>query len=66
MKTTLYMPEEALLKKAVGLLLDKLGPVETSRFLNLAGRKRTDSVKRHRSWQGELKKNEFFAKVFAP
>ena len=64
MKSTDYLSEETLLKKAVGLLMDKLSPVETSRFVNLAARKRTDSVKR--SWQAELKKNEFFAKVFVP
>jgi hypothetical protein len=64
MRTTAYMPEEALLKKAVGLLVDQLGPVEASRFLNLAFRKRTNSVRRHHSWQTQLNKNEFFARVF--
>ena len=64
MKTRIYLPEEALLEKAVRVLMEKLGPVETSRFLNLASRKRVDSVKRHHSWQAGLKKREFFTKVF--
>ena len=36
--------------------MEKLGPVETNRFLSLPAKKRIESVKRHRSWQSKLDK----------
>jgi hypothetical protein len=58
------MTEEQLITKAINLLMEKLGPVETSRFLSLPREKRIESVKRHRLWQSRLVKDELFAKVF--
>ena len=34
------------------------------RFLTLPKKKRMESVKRHQLWQSQLKKDEFFNKVF--
>ena len=45
-----YINEEELFNKAIRLLTEKLGPLETSRFLSLAGKRRMESVKRHRQW----------------
>ncbi len=59
-----YINEEELSIKAIRLLTEKLGPLETSRFLSIAGRKRTESVKRHRQWQKNLDKEKFFNSVF--
>jgi hypothetical protein len=42
------MAEEQLIAKAIDLLMETLGPVETSRFLSLPRAKRMESVKRHR------------------
>jgi len=58
------MPEEQLIAMAIDLLMEKLGPVETSRFLSLPREKRIDSVKRHRLWQSRLAKDELFTKIF--
>ncbi len=66
MKATTLMNEEKLIQQAVATLLEKLGPIESSRFLALAiDRNRLDSVKRHRQWQKDLKKAEFFNRVFS-
>ena len=54
MKTSIFIPEEQLISKAV----------ETSRFLTLPQHKRIDSVERHQRWQTTLEKDDFFAKVF--
>jgi len=64
MRESIYIKEEELLKKAISILTDKLGPVETSRFLSMQRAKRTESVKRHRDWQSKLDKEEFFISVF--
>jgi len=64
MKSGEYINEEELFNKAISLLTEKLGPLETSRFLSLANRKRTESVKRHRRWQSKLKKDELFQEIF--
>lgn len=58
------MSEEELMRKAVGILMRDLGPVEATRFLALRPAKRTESVKRHRVWQGKLDKKAFFGEVF--
>lgn len=65
MKSAQYISEENLFKKAVDILMDKLGPVETTRFLAMPAKKRMESVKRHRLWQGKLDKNKFFSDVFS-
>lgn len=64
MKQSEFLSEEALVRKAVEVLMETLGPVETTRFLSLPVKKRTESVKRHREWQSQLEKDQFFNDVF--
>ena len=64
MKKSHYIGEDQLLKKAIDILMEKLGPVETNRFLSLPAKKRIESVKRHRLWQSGLDKDSFFKEVF--
>ena len=64
MKTSRLMKEETLIDEAIGVLMKKLGPVETSRFLAIPRPKRTESVRRHRRWQARLDKDTFFDGVF--
>ena len=60
MKKSMFMEEEKLVEVAIEALLDRLGPVETNRFLTLPRKKRMESVKRHRQWQQQLDKDAFF------
>lgn len=64
MKTNELINKEELFYKAIRHLTEKLGPLETSRFLSLAKIKRKESVKRHQQWQAKLDKNKIFAEVF--
>lgn len=64
MKQVKYMNENEVLEKGITALLSELGPVETARFLNISKDKRIESVKRHREWQKNLDKNDFFNEVF--
>jgi hypothetical protein len=64
MKQSQFLSEEALVQRAVEVLLETLGPVETLRFLALPVKKRAESVKRHREWQAQLEKEPFFNEVF--
>ena len=64
MKQGKFLSDEQLVEQAINVLMDKLGPVETTRFLSLPAKKRVDSVKRHRRWQGTLDKERFFDEVF--
>ncbi len=64
MKSSTFINEEKLITDGINTLLNKLGPVETNRFLSLMKRRRTDSVKRHHLWQSKLKKDTFFDSVF--
>ena len=64
MKQGQYIKEEKLLKKGIDILMENLGPVETSRFLSLPTQKRIESVKRHHKWQTKLEKDAFFSDVF--
>ena len=66
MKTSIFTDEEQLITKAVDVLMKELGPIEASRFLTLPKKKRLESVKRHRQWQAQLQKEEFFGRVFGP
>ncbi len=59
-----YMDEDVLIKKAMELIINELGPVEAIRFTNLFKGKKMDSVKRHREWQKTLDKTKFFDDVF--
>ncbi len=63
-KSQKYMDEEAVIEKAVKVLMEELGPVETIRFINLPKRKRLESVRRHREWQKTLNKDGFFNEIF--
>ena len=56
---------QKLVLKAVDILMDKLGPVEASRFLAMHQAGKLDSVKRHRLWQAELDKEDFFKEIFS-
>jgi hypothetical protein len=64
MRAVKYMDEEILVKKAVRALIGELGPIEANRFISMPRKKRIESVKRHRGWQKQLDKNEFFNKIF--
>lgn len=63
MKQSQFLSEEALVQRAIEVLLETLGPVETIRFLALPVKKRTESVKRHREWQAQLEKEPFLNEV---
>ena len=64
MRAVKYMDEEILVKKAVKALIGELGPIEANRFISMPRKKRIESVKRHREWQKQLDKDEFFNKIF--
>jgi hypothetical protein len=64
MKQSKFLREDRLVQQAIDVLMEKLGPVETTRFLSLPAKKRIDSVKRHRIWQSKLEKESFFNDVF--
>lgn len=64
MRPNEFINEEELLNRAIKILTEKLGPLETSRFLSIASRKRMESVKRHQKWQSELKKEKLFKEIF--
>ena len=66
MKASTFINEERLITKAIDTLVDKLGPVETNRFLSLLKTRRVESIKRHQLWQSKLKKDKFFDKVIVP
>jgi hypothetical protein len=55
-----YLQEDELIRRAV----EALGPVETTRFLDLARSRPVDSIQRHRVWQESLDKDAFFQQVF--
>ncbi len=52
------------MKQGVDILMDKLGPIETSRFLSFPPQKRIESVKRHEKWQSGFDKNKFLDDLF--
>lgn len=64
MKQGQFISEEKLLNQIIHILMEKLGPVETNRFLSLPARKRIESVRRHRMWQSALDKDKFFNDIF--
>ena len=65
MKAEKYLSEEDLVRKAVDVLIQKLGPIETARFINIPQKRRIESVKRHRQWQKQLSKDKFYDEVFS-
>jgi hypothetical protein len=64
MTESVLMTEEQLISQAVNALIDKLGILETTRFLALKSEDKLDSVEWHRKWQAQLDKNAFFDEVF--
>jgi len=65
MKAEKYLNEDDLVKKAVDILIQKLGPLETARFINIPQKRRIESVKRHRQWQKQLSKDKLYDEVFS-
>ena len=65
MTTDAVLTEEQLVRQATAALIDKLGIMEATRFLGLKHQNRLESVERHRLWQAELNKGEFFDEVFS-
>jgi len=65
MKTTRYITDDELIEQAVKALMKTIGPINTTRFLNLKHTRRIESVSRHRRWQTTLDKKEFFNRVFS-
>jgi hypothetical protein len=64
MKTAKYIDEDTLIEESIKALMEKIGPVETIRFMNIPRKKRIESVKRHREWQKLLDKDKFFEEIF--
>jgi hypothetical protein len=64
MKQGQFISEDRLFEQAIGVLMEKLGPVETNRFLSLPSKERMESVKRHWKWQSKLDKETFFNEIF--
>jgi len=64
MKNTKYMDENTLIRKSVEALMEKVGPVETIRFMNMPRKERIESIRRHRQWQKILDKDKFFDEIF--
>ncbi|MFA7158240.1 MAG: hypothetical protein WC299_02970 [Kiritimatiellia bacterium] len=65
MKNANVMEEPDLMRRMVGTLIDKFGPVETQRFVSLCGGKRMESVRRHQLWQKHLDKGAFAKSISA-
>jgi hypothetical protein len=64
MKDHAFLQEDEMVRRAIGVLMGTLGPIETARFLTLPRQRRLDAVMRHRQWQDSLDKNHFFDQVF--
>ena len=64
MKYAKYIDEDTLIEESIKALMEKIGPVETIRFMNIPRKKRIESVKRHREWQKLLDKDKFFKEIF--
>ncbi|WP_353571575.1 hypothetical protein [Candidatus Albibeggiatoa sp. nov. BB20] len=64
MKTETILSEEQLIQQAMDALINKLGILETTRFLALKQQDKLDSVERHQQWQAGLDKDPFFDQVF--
>jgi hypothetical protein len=58
-----FLPEKELIDKALQILTASLGPIETTRFLNLSRQQNLDSVSYHRQWQEQLDENSFFEQL---
>lgn len=65
MKAGKFLDESAVLERGINALHKELGPVETGRFIALAGRKHIDSVTQHREWQASLDTEDFIKQILA-
>lgn len=64
MSSYTYLPDDVLIRRAINALLDALGPVEATRFLNLARTQPVNAVEQHREWQESLNPGVFLDAVF--
>lgn len=64
MSSYTYLPDDVLIRRAINALFDALGPVEATRFLNLAQAQSVNSVEWHRQWQEGLEQDAFLDAVF--
>jgi len=64
MKHHTLLQEDEMVRRAIDVLMDALGPIETVRFLTLPRRRRLDSVTRHRQWQDSLDRDHLFDQIF--
>jgi len=64
MRVVKYMDEDTLIRKSIEVLMEKIGPVETIRFINIPRKRKLESVRRHKEWQKMLDKEKFFDEVF--
>jgi hypothetical protein len=64
MTTQPVLSDEQLIYQAIEVLVEKMGLLETTRFLSLQNTLKMDSVERHRQWQAGLDKDTFFDAVF--
>lgn len=64
MSTQAYLPEDTIIQRGVEALMTVLGPIDTTRFLNLPSRQILDYVEWHRQWQERLDPEIFFDEVF--
>ena len=48
MRAVKYMDENILIRKSIEVLMEKIGPIETIRFINIPRKKRLESLERHR------------------
>ena len=58
------LQEEEVVRRAIAALMDRLGPIETARFLTLPHARRMNAALRHRKWQASLDRDRFFDQVF--
>lgn len=64
MSSYTYLPDDVLIRRAIDALFDALGPVEATRFLNLARVQPINAVEWHRQWQQGLDQKAFLDAVF--
>jgi hypothetical protein len=64
MKNAAYLSDERLVRRAVEVLVDELGPAETVRFLSIRRTRRLDVVARHRRWQQTVDPAAFLTELF--
>jgi len=60
-----YIDEDVIIRKAIRVLVEELGPIDAIRFITIPKIKKMESVKRHREWQVMLDKDRFLDEVFA-